>query len=160
MAELKDVGRPSDGALQALRALAEVERSGEDCITIARLMYELDCSRNTARARLKSCVEEGLVEVWDRSADNGVTLPKGFRLTAAGRSAIGLPEREVGDSGEALLPCPMCGGAAMLTDPYKPEAGQPAAVSCLHCGLLIIRDDPDEAVRCWNTRVGGEVHGR
>lgn len=160
MAELKDVGRPSDGALQALRALAEVERSGEDCISIARLMYELDCSRNTARARMRDCVEEGLIEVWDRSADNGVTLPKGFRLTAAGRSALGLPEREVGDSGEALLLCPLCGGLPALHDPYKPEAGQPAAVSCLHCGVLIIRGDADEAVRCWNTRVGTEVHGR
>lgn len=157
MAELKDVGRPSDGALQALRALAEVERSGEDRISIARLMYELDCSRNTARARMRDCVEEGLIEVWDRCADNGVTLPKGFKLTVAGRSALGLPEQE---AGAALLPCPLCGGSAVLTDPYKPEAGQPAAVSCLHCGLLIIRANADEAVRCWNTRVGGEVHGR
>lgn len=160
MAELKGGDAPSEGTLRALGALAAAEGSGEGSITIARLMYELDCSRNTARARMRECVEEGLIEVWDRHADNGVTLPKGFRLTAAGRTVLGLPECETSPANDGLLPCPMCGGSAALSDPYKPEAGQPSAVSCLRCGLLIIRADAEEAAQCWNTRIGGGDLGR
>lgn len=64
---------------------------------------------------------------------------------------------------EKLLPCPLCGGEAVLqtveshTHILKhavPDCTGEAYIECSYCGCGIIRDTEQEAIKRWNNRKG------
>lgn len=67
--------------------------------------------------------------------------------------------------GEELLPCPFCGGTAVIflsgngfTDPKNPEGtGELYSAQCVVCdaGSTGEYRSPREALKAWNTRYGG-----
>ena len=58
---------------------------------------------------------------------------------------------------ETPLPCPFCGGEAIVTGMYQFDDVVNACVLCLKCGANLNGKSHREAVGAWNKRSGGLV---
>lgn len=57
--------------------------------------------------------------------------------------------------GEELLPCPFCGGTAVIFMSGNGESGSLYSVECILCGMGnsgVIYRNPQEALKAWNNR--------